>query len=169
MTYPDCDLGLMSAVAGLWRPMIGCAKHYFMVPANPQRLKKVSALHPRNRKPYATKYADHDALVSLFGTLPLRKDAYITLYLDTLVNAAYIGLMDLATRLAANQGAAGALLYSSTMRKFWGSMVRTALAYGDCRSGQTITNAVSSHTCERIFLLCIRSTGRLHGRRRCDN
>jgi hypothetical protein len=47
----------------------------------------------------------HDALVSSFGTLSLRKDAYITLYLETLVNAAYIDLVDLATRLAANQAA----------------------------------------------------------------
>ena len=105
MTYPDSDLGLMSSVAGLCRPIIGCKKHYFLIPAilcsSAEEGLRVAS---KNSGTVCIRYADHDALVLLFGALTGRKDTYITLYLDTVIDGHHIDHSDLAARLEAYKG-----------------------------------------------------------------
>lgn len=83
MTYPDSDLGLMSTVASLCRPIIGRKKHYFLLPAKLCPTAE-EGLRVASKKSATTfiRYADHESLVPIFRALVERGDTYITLYLE---------------------------------------------------------------------------------------
>ncbi|KAJ5123988.1 PLP-dependent transferase [Penicillium bovifimosum] len=101
LTYPDSDLGLMSTIAGLCRPVIACRRHYFLVPANlPSTAEEGFRVATKNSGTVCLKYADRDALVPLFEALSSRSATYLTLYLDPVVDGGYMDLMALATQLA---------------------------------------------------------------------
>ncbi|KAJ6020193.1 serine palmitoyltransferase 2 [Penicillium canescens] len=106
LTYPDSDLGLMSTIAGLCRPVMACRRHYFLVPANlPSNAEEGFRVASKNSETVCLKYADRDALVPLFEALSGRSATYLTLYLDPVADGGYMDLMALATQLAAKKGA----------------------------------------------------------------
>jgi serine palmitoyltransferase len=100
LTYPSADLGLMSTIAALCRPIIGTKNHYFLIPANVSKSVEegLRAASTKSRT-VAIRYTDVESLVPLFVALAGRRDTYISLYIQLYQNGHYIDLAQLANRL----------------------------------------------------------------------
>lgn len=100
LTYPDSQVGHMSTVAALCRPVIGAKKHYFLLPANvPSSAEEGLQVASTKSKTVSIRYADLESMVPIFVALAACKDTYISLYIQPLNNGKYIDLASITARL----------------------------------------------------------------------
>ena len=86
MTFPDSYVGLMSTVAALCRPPIGCDKHYLLIPENaPMAVRDGIRVAPNKGRPTIIEYNNLSTLVQHLGPC-CGKAVAITLYLDSDLN-----------------------------------------------------------------------------------
>jgi 7-keto-8-aminopelargonate synthetase-like enzyme len=100
LTYADSDLGLMSTLAALCRPVLAAKKHYFLLPASlPHAAEEGLRVASNKSGTVCLRYADLESMVPLITALAPSRDTYISLYTQPLQDGKYIDLLELATRL----------------------------------------------------------------------